>query len=181
MRLILYQHNLVSEPWLHFLKYKSLIIILLSASFTMFINKHGRHIIIDQMSFECCWVICWMRNLASGLIHFFTQPVQVIPSFLSHSFSDHLFDSDMIVNKIEVTVKKYVHKFFIYFWGEYETIVRNSSKYQPVCCLSITKAYDSCSRTISILLSMLNHFGKESSIMRKFFPSEIILQNQLSS
>lgn len=56
-----------------------------------------------------------MINLASGLIHSFTEPVEVIHSFLSHSFSDHLFDSDMTVNKIEVTVKKYVNKFFIHF------------------------------------------------------------------
>lgn len=73
-----------------------------------------------------------MINLASGLIHSFTEPVEVIHSFLSHSFSDHLFDSDMTVNKIEVTVKKYVNKFFIHFWGEYETIVKKSGISQRV-------------------------------------------------
>lgn len=55
---------------------------------------------------------CLMRNLASGLVHFFPQPALSHPWFAAPFFwGDHLFDGDMRANETEVTIKKLVHKF----------------------------------------------------------------------
>lgn len=47
LRFIPYLCNLISEPWLNSLNYKFLILILLYASFTMFISKYGRPVIVE--------------------------------------------------------------------------------------------------------------------------------------
>lgn len=82
----------------------------------------------------------------------------VVPFFQS----DHLFDSDVIANETERTVKKLVHKFFITVSSVYEVIIRNGIKWPD----SQSVAYHKPTPMILApelsggLLSALSHLGE---------------------